>query len=260
MAGAGWDFERRRAAGRAWASAALILATGFAWVYLLAISMHGVPPRWPQPASAATWLVVMAAIVLPGATPAILFHMKIGQQRPERGGGGLATLGFALGYCTLWALFGLGASAAQRLLDEAALLYPLIEPDDRAMVGGLLLAAGAYQLTPVKRSCLERCRAPLEFVLGHWRNGPAGGFVTGMHYGLYCLGSCAALMLPLVLGGASNLFWLAGVAALVLVEKAAPAGRSFAQLAGVGLVIWAALLAALELGELASAAILPFSS
>ena len=255
MAGAGWDFERRRATGRAWTSAVLLLVSGIAWTYLLAVSIHGVPARWSMPASAATWIVIMTAIILPGATPTILFHMKIGQQRPERGGGGLATLCFALGYFALWALFGLGASAAQRLLDEAALLYPLLEPDDRALAGGLLLAAGAYQLTPMKRSCLQRCRTPLEFVLQHWRNGPAGGFVTGMHYGLYCLGSCAALMLPLVLAGASNLFWLAGVAALVLVEKAAPAGPSFAHLAGVGLVIWAALLAALELGELASAAI-----
>ena len=244
MAGAGWDFERRRAVGRAWASAALILIAGLAWAYLLTLSIHGGPGRAAAAASPLTWIVVVTAIIMPGATPAILFHMKIGQQRPERGGGGLATLCFALGYFALWALFGVGASGAQQVLEDAALLSPLREADEQ-LSSALLLAVGAYQITGVKKACLARCRAPLEFVLRHWRNGLAGGFATGMHHGLCCLGSCAALMLLLFVSGLTNLFWLAGLATLVLVEKAAPAGPLFAQLAGVALIGCALLLAVL---------------
>jgi len=241
LAGAGWDFERRRAVGRAWVSAMLIVIAGLAWAYVLALSIHGGPARAAAVASPLTWIAVVTAIILPGATPAILFHMKIGQQRPERGGGGLATLCFALGYFALWAAFGVGASGAQQVLEDAALLAALREPDER-LSSALLLAVGAYQITGVKKACLARCRAPLEFVLRHWRNGLAGGFVTGVHHGLYCLGSCAALMLLLFVSGLSNLFWLAGLATLVLVEKAAPAGPLFAQIAGVGLMSCALLL------------------
>lgn len=88
--------------------------------------------------------------------------------------------------------------------------------------GGLLVAAGAYQLTPVKDICLRHCRTPLAFVMTHWRDGRAGAIKMG----LYCMGCCWLLFLILIPLGVMNVAAMAAVALLVLVEKVLPWGRT----------------------------------
>jgi predicted metal-binding membrane protein len=90
-------------------------------------------------------------------------------------------------------------------------------------VGGLLLiAAGVYQLTPLKRACLARCQSPLGFVLSQWREGPGGAVVMGLRHGAFCVGCCWLLMALLFVAGVMNLFWVAAIAAFVLAEKLVP--------------------------------------
>jgi predicted metal-binding membrane protein len=90
--------------------------------------------------------------------------------------------------------------------------------------GGLLIAAGVYQFTPLKLACLNKCRRPLAFLMSEWREGRLGTFVMGLRHGGYCLLCCWALMALLFVLGVMNLAWIALLAAFVLIEKLASSG------------------------------------
>ena len=109
---------------------------------------------------------------------------------------------------------------------------------NRLLAGGVLIAAGVYQWTPLKQACLRRCRSPLEFLTTEWREGTQGVFVMGLRHGGYCLGCCWILMLLLFVGGIMNMAWIVGIALFVLVEKLAPAGHWIGKAAGALLVLW----------------------
>ena len=102
--------------------------------------------------------------------------------------------------------------------------------------GLLLVAAGLYQLTPLKAACLRHCRGPAAFIAAHWRPGVVGAWRMGLSHGAYCVGCCAALMLLLFVGGVMNLMWIAGLTLLVAVEKLAPFGVVTAKATAVLLV------------------------
>ena len=108
----------------------------------------------------------------------------------------------------------------------------------------LLIAAGIFQWTPLKRTCLNLCRSPLSFVMGRWRERRAGAFVMGLRHGLYCLGCCWALMALLFVAGVMNLLWVAAIAVAILVEKVVPRGDLVGRLTGVILVAAGVLLMA----------------
>ena len=106
----------------------------------------------------------------------------------------------------------------------------------------LLIAAGLYQWTPLKQSCLRRCRSPLDFIMTEWRDGDAGAFVMGLRHGVFCVGCCWLLMTLLFVGGVMNLAWIAALSLLVLVEKKLPAGRWVGYGVGVVLIAWGAVV------------------
>jgi predicted metal-binding membrane protein len=178
-------------------------------------------PLSPEAIAAAflMWALMMVAMMLPSALPMILLHAKLAQRTD-------ATAVFALTYVAVWTAASLIAAAAQqglvaaRLLDGDRLLF-----GNRMIGGALLIAAGLYQLTPLKRRCLERCRSPLSFLMSGWRPGIGGALLLGLRHGLYCLGCCWMLMALLFVGGVMNLAWVALLAAIVLIEKIAPGGR-----------------------------------
>ena len=105
-----------------------------------------------------------------------------------------------------------------------------------------MLAAGLWQLTPLKTACLRRCRSPISVVSRHWRPGVRGGFRMGIVHGLFCLGCCWFLMALLFYGGVMNLIWIMGLALLVLAEKMMPAGIALGRVTGLLLVGWGVLL------------------
>jgi predicted metal-binding membrane protein len=102
----------------------------------------------------------------------------------------------------------------------------------------VLILAGVYQWAPLKDACLSRCRSPLQFIQQHggFRREPHGALALGFRHGLYCIGCCWALMALLFVGGVMNLFWIAALAILVLVEKVAPFGRVIARVAGLAFI------------------------
>lgn len=187
---------------------------------------------------AAMWSVMMAAMMLPSATPMILLHATISRRRTEGPAKLTATVWFVLGYVAVWGVFSLTVTLLQWVLAAVALLSPMMEISSRALAGSLLVAAGVYQWTPLKQSCLRKCRSPFDFVIGYWREGLWGSFAMGLRHGAYCLGCCWLLMLLLFVGGLMNLVWIAGLAAFVLVEKLAPAGHWAGRIAGLSLVTW----------------------
>ena len=237
---------------RAVVIAALVAAIAASWAYLLAGAGMGELGTMPLARAGwsigyfaimfAMWAVMMVAMMLPGAAPMILLHMKVGQRRLERGALPVATGHFVLGYVAVWTAFSLGATMLQWAFDEMALLAPMMETNARAVAAGLLVAAGLYQLTPLKQSCLRHCRSPLDFIISRWREGRAGSFLMGVEHGAYCLGCCWLLMLLLFVGGVMSLLWIAGLAAYVLIEKTVPAGPWFARATGLALIASAPLL------------------
>jgi predicted metal-binding membrane protein len=110
------------------------------------------------------------------------------------------------------------------------------------LAGAILIGAGIWQLTPVKRMCLQQCRSPFGFLATGWRRGWLGALRMGFAHGAYCLGCCWFLMGLLFVGGVMNLFWIAGIAVFVLVEKVLPIGHRVSRLAGIAAAAWGAVM------------------
>jgi len=194
----------------------------------------------------AMWWIMMIAMMTPSAAPVILLHATVtrrGRAGTQGEAPGLATPAFVAGYLAIWLVFSAAATLLEWLLERAAYVSPMwMWSESAALTGGLLMLAGAYQLTPFKAACLEGCRSPIEVLSRHWRPGAAGAFRLGIVHGAYCVGCCWALMLLLFAGGAMNLVWIAGLSLIVIVEKLTPWGRALGRALGAGLLAAGAAL------------------
>jgi predicted metal-binding membrane protein len=237
---------------------ALLVVTALAWADLVWLAndmwMDGMDMTgfrmipagqgWMMPISApwlpiefgavfAMWVVMMIGMMTPSVAPIILVYVRIGRQaaaehRP------FASAWFALGYLLSWTGFSIAATFAQWALQRAALLTPMMESASNVLGAAILIIAGVYQWTPLKDACLSYCQSPLGFVLRYgFRREPTGALALGFRHGLYCIGCCWAVMVLLFVVGVMNLFWIAALSALVLVEKVAPFGRVVSRLAGI---------------------------
>lgn len=237
---------------------ALVVAVGLCWAWIvpMALDMYGSmtgPSAWMMTDTwdlthlgllLAMWVVMMAGMMLPSATPMLLLYAGVIRKSPEGPRAPAHVYAFAGGYLLVWTAFSVIATALQKLLSHLLLLTPMMEAGNRVFGGALLIVAGIYQLTPFKRTCLESCRSPAAFLTRHWQRGIAGGFRLGVAHGLFCLGCCWALMLLLFVGGVMNLWWIAALTVFVLLEKAAPLGAQGGRLSGL-------LLLALGLASIA---------
>ncbi|MDB5555962.1 MAG: hypothetical protein JWL86_5946 [Rhizobium sp.] len=185
------------------------------------------------------WWLMMVAMMVPSAAPVVLLY---GALHRERGAWG--ALEFLTGYLAAWAGFSLAATVAQGLLSASGLISAMyMNLATTYLAAAVLVGAGLYQLTPVKAACLDYCRGPVEALTHHRRAGRAAAFRMGLLHGGYCLGCCWALMSLLFVGGIMNIWWIAGIALYVAVEKLAPGGKRVAQfMAAVLLVAGIALL------------------
>ncbi len=183
----------------------------------------------------AMWAVMMIGMMTPSVTPMILIYARVGRQAGMDGKPFAATAWFAGGYLLAWIAFSLAATSAQWTLERASLLTPMMASASNILGGVVLIIAGLYQWTPLKEACLSHCQAPLAFMLRHggFRGDPAGALTLGLRHGIYCIGCCWALMALLFVAGVMNLFWIAALAILVLLEKVIPSGRIIARLAGL---------------------------
>lgn len=184
------------------------------------------------------WVVMMVAMMAPTAGPMVLTFAAVNRRRRADRRPYVPTAVFLLGYLIAWALFSVGATAAQWLLHAAALLSDQMAAASPLFGGAVLVAAGIFQLTPLKHACLAHCRSPLAFIMTEWRDGWAGAMRMGLRHGAFCLGCCWVLMLLLFVVGVMNLLWVASLTGLVLAEKLVPAGARVGRVAGVALIAW----------------------
>jgi predicted metal-binding membrane protein len=254
----------------------LAVALAWAWVVPAARDMYGEMnglSAWMMVASwdaryfglvFAMWVVMMVGMMLPSAAPTLVLFGRVARSgpAPDAGMAPMAPLAplaplapmaptastapispvarvyaFAAGYLLAWTGFSLAATTLQWGLSEANLLTTMMEPYSATFAGALLIIAGAYQLTPFKRSCLTRCRTPASFLAGRFRPGRRGALRMGWEHGLYCLGCCWGLMLLLFAGGVMNLTCIAAITVFVLLEKLAPFGVQGGRLSGVLLLL-----------------------
>ncbi len=230
---------------------ALAGVTLLAWATLLEMSLDmaapnaAVPMEWITMKSwTATdfvfmflmWVIMMVGMMVPTAAPMTLVYAAVARKAAKQGAVLAPAGAFVGGYVLLWCVFSLVATAVQWGLDRAALLSPGMVATSPALGGGLLIAAGLYQFTPLKASCLQHCRAPARFFAQHWRPGFWGALRMGAVHGAFCLGCCWVLMGLLFFGGVMNLLWIAGIAVFILVEKLLPFGAAGGRAAGIALM------------------------
>jgi predicted metal-binding membrane protein len=183
------------------------------------------------------WVVMMTAMMLPAVSPTVALYGRMAAGR-WRG----AWLIFSGGYLAVWILAGLlayGLSAAGSGLLGSELTW---NGGGRWLAGGVLMLASIYELTPVKNACLAKCRSPLAFLLGSWRDGRSGALELGAKHGAWCLGCCWALMASLFALGVMSVAWMALVAALLTLEKTLPWGRPVTYAVAVLLAVLGFLL------------------
>lgn len=181
------------------------------------------------------WAVMMVAMMTPSAAPMVLTFLVVNRRRSAAGRPVVSSGVFFLGYVVVWTVFSIVATAAQWWMHEVAVLSPGMALVTPAASGLMLLAAGIFQWTPLKRTCLSHCRSPLAFVMGDWREGTAGAFRMGLHHGIYCVGCCWVLMTLLFVVGVMNLLWVAAIGVFVMIEKIAPAGEIVGRVGGLAL-------------------------
>ena len=184
------------------------------------------------------WVIMMVGMMVPSAIPMVLIYASVARKAAREGSPIAPTGIFVIGYVVIWSLFSLGATIAQWALDRMALLSPMTMSNSQILAGLLLLAAGIYQLTPVKDACLRHCRSPMHFVSSHWKSGGLGAFRMGIEHGVFCLGCCWILMGLLFFGGVMSLWWIGGLALFVLLEKVMPFGAIGGRVTGGIVVIW----------------------
>jgi len=189
------------------------------------------------------WAVMMVGMMVPSAAPAILLFAAISRKNQEQQPS-LAPVGaFAWGYVLTWTGFSLAATSLQWGLEQAALLSPMMVSTSPVLGGLLLAAAGLYQMTPLKESCLVKCRSPLHFLVARWRPGSVGALRMGLEHGAFCVGCCWLLMGLLFFGGVMNLAWVAAIAIFVLIEKVMPWGSGIGRAGGILLIAGGLLVA-----------------
>jgi predicted metal-binding membrane protein len=162
------------------------------------------------------WSVMMIGMMIPSAAPMILLFARVQRRKLADQAPTTRIAAFTVGYLVIWILFSLIATGLQWALTEFRLLSPMMESTSQFLTVGVLLAAGFYQLTPLKLACRKQCQSPIGFLTSHWKNGVSGALSMGVEHGIFCLGCCWLLMALLFVGGVMNLIWVAVIATFVL--------------------------------------------
>jgi predicted metal-binding membrane protein len=244
---------------RALATGSVVAVIALSWLYMASLNMprDGMPGMAMSGATGTAstqfaaaflmWAVMMVAMMLPTAMPAIDIFGDFAGKRMSTTGSGPPTWLFVLGYVAVWTAYSLVAASGQVVLSRSSLLTPTVQSTSVVLSASLLVLAGGFQFTRLKDACLTQCRSPFPFFLANWRDGNAGAFVLGMKHGSYCVGCCWALMGLMFVFGSVNLLWMGALSLFMLGEKIAPASWRLSHGAGLlsilgGLFLGAQLL------------------
>jgi predicted metal-binding membrane protein len=188
------------------------------------------------------WGVMMAAMMLPSATPMITLYGTVHRKRTQNRNAGVPVALFTLVYLVVWLAFGIPVYLLGVAVEGAASASPAVTRLQPYALAIVLLAAGIYQLSPLKRVCLKACRSPIGFLMGHWQSGYLGTLKMGLAHATYCVGCCWSLMVVLVAAGAMALHWVLLITVLVFAEKLFPHGEWTARAIGTALIVVGALV------------------
>lgn len=224
---------------RTGASVTLVLLAAVAWWITAqhATNMSGNDMTVSLGPFVVAWAVMMAAMMLPAVTPVVRLYDRAAAT------GRVAPTGyFVSGYLAVWILSGLPAYLLWR-----AMAMPLMDAETWALrvAGGTLLAAGVYQVLPLKRACLHHCRSPMSYFFRQRRplTRPVGAARSGAMHGIYCFGCCVGLMVVLVAAVAMQPWWAVVLTAAIFVERNLRWGESFSfVLAGVLIAVGGAIV------------------
>ena len=184
------------------------------------------------------WWTMMIAMMLPSASPMILLYTALIRRTKKTKSIIRQVTSFICGYLLAWAAFSLFAAALQSQLELRDWMSPMMmEATNIYLAAGILIAAGVYQLTPLKTVCLEKCRQPASFLANYkntWVNSPLR---IGLVHGFYCVGCCWFLMGLLFFGGIMNLYWIVGLIIFVAIEKLHEKGIMFGKILGGGAIV-----------------------
>jgi predicted metal-binding membrane protein len=223
----------------------------------------------------ASWTAGMAAMMFPAITPMVLMYNRLVINRKnnrdrqssvtiqeEKEGEtisstlpSLRVILFVGSYLLVWALTGIVLLLGWSAVMNSTIMTTGNTVFIQYLYGSLLIVAGAYQFTPLKRICIGYCESPMSFFMRRWRDGASGAFKMGVYHGIYCLGCCWAYFLLMVALGWMNLLWMGLFAGIIFGEKIWSRGIWVARAAGVGLAITGVLVAAGMLTSIVSSAI-----
>jgi predicted metal-binding membrane protein len=201
--------------------------------------MNGMEPSWTAIDALmlfVMWSAMMAAMMVPGASPMVGAFATINRRRRERSAPHVPTAVFLLGYLIAWAGFSVLATAVQWGLQAAGLLTTMMQSASYYWSAALFFLAGLYQFSPLKERCLAYCRSPDGFILSEWRDGTLGAVIMGLRHGLFCMGCCGALMVLLFAVAVMDLRWVAALTVLVTAEKLLPGAQMWRVGIGIGLL------------------------
>ena len=208
--------------------AALLVLAGAAWL-VSDLRMSGMDAGPGSPLGTfgffiTTWVVMMAAMMFPSVAPMVSMYVNIQRGRRRREMAVVVGAGacFVAGYLLVWTLAGVLAYLGAKAGGRAGMTWLGWSRGGRWLAAAVLLAAAVYEVTPLKRACLGRCRSPLSFVLSSWRSGRRGALQMGAKHGAWCLGCCWALMAALFALGVMSLAWMTVIGALIAIEKLLP--------------------------------------
>jgi predicted metal-binding membrane protein len=179
------------------------------------------------------WQVMLVAMMLPSSLPLMRMFAVTSSRAPHRSRAMAAFLG---GYALVWSAFGALAFMLDAGLHAAVEASPWLHAHEWAIGGSVLALAGAFQFTPLKDACLDKCRHPAQFLTRYYARGAGAAFSLGARHGAFCVGCCWALMLVMFAAGVASLVWMALLTALMVHEKTRPAGRRAVPVTGVALL------------------------
>jgi len=181
---------------------------------------------------------MMVAMMFPSVTPVMTLFSTVSRNRHAAGERTAPTWVFLVGYLTIWSLLGAGAYLLSLVMPAVGMSGPGLRTYSPVAGGLVLIAAGMYEWSPLKRVSLEHCRSPLGFLMHGWRAGYVGAFRLGATHGAYCVACCVGLMTVLFAVGLTTLGWMVLLAAIIFVEKVVPGGQLAGKFVGAGLDLY----------------------
>jgi predicted metal-binding membrane protein len=217
----------------------------------------------------ASWTAGMAAMMFPAITPMVLLYNTFVTNKDNRGASvtiqqesrpkspsirSFRVMLFIASYLLVWALTGIALLLGWSVLMNNTIMTSGSSQLLPSIYGALLIMAGAYQFTPLKKMCIGYCESPMSFFMRRWKDGTFGAVRMGLWHGLYCLGCCWAYFLLMVALGWMNLLWMGLFAGIIFGEKMWSKGIWVARVAGVALAIVGVLVISGMLPSLVSSA------